>query len=57
MASNKYLIDCLSLVQPDFQINEILNSIIIVRVRCRGGGRGLPLNEMFGHFRLSLRLR
>ena len=44
MASNKYLIDCLVLVQLDFQINEILNSIIIVRVRCGGGGRGLPLN-------------
>ena len=34
MASNKYLINCLVLVQPDFEINEILNSIIIVRVRC-----------------------
>ena len=38
MASNKYLINCLVLVQPDFEINEVLNSIIIVRVRCRGGG-------------------
>ena len=44
MASNKYLINCLVLVQPDFEINEVLNSIIIVRVRCGGGGRGLPLN-------------
>ena len=42
MASNKYLINCLVLVQPDFEINEVLNSILIVRVRC--GGRGLPLN-------------
>ena len=38
MASNKYLINCLVLVQPDFEINEVLNSIIIVRVRCVGGG-------------------
>ena len=43
MASNKYLSNCLVLVQPDFEINEILNSIIIVRVRCGGGERGLPL--------------
>ena len=33
MASNKYLINCLVLVQPDFKINEVLNSIIVVRVR------------------------
>ena len=39
MASNKYLINCLVLIQPDFEINEVLNSIIIVR-----GERGLPLN-------------
>ena len=44
MASNKYLINCLVLVQSDFEINEVLNSIIIVRVRFGGGGRGLPLN-------------
>ena len=46
MASNKYLINCLVLVQPDFEINKVLNSIITVRVRCGGwgGGRGLPLN-------------
>ena len=44
VASNKYLINCLVLVQPDFEINEVLNSIIIVRVRCGGGGMGLPLN-------------
>ena len=47
MASNKYMINCLVLVQPDFEIKEDLNSIIIiVRVRCGGGGggRGLPLN-------------
>ena len=37
MASNKYMINCLVLVQPDFEINEDLNSIIIVRVRCGGG--------------------
>ena len=37
MASNKYLINCLVLVPPDFEINEVLNSIIIVRVRCEGG--------------------
>ena len=40
MASNKYLINCLVQVQPDFEINEVLNSIIIVRV----GWGGLPLN-------------
>ena len=33
MASIKYLINCLVLVQPDFEIKEVLNSIIIVRVR------------------------
>ena len=44
MASNKYLINCLALVQPDFEINEVLNSIRIVRVRCGVGGRDLPLN-------------
>ena len=36
VASNKYLINYLVLVQPDFEINEVLNSIIIVRVRCGG---------------------
>ena len=51
MVSSKYLINRLVLVQPDFDINKVLNSIIIVRVRCVyvggggvGGGRGLPLN-------------
>ena len=46
MASNKYLINCLVLVQHDFEINKVLNSIIIVCVWCGdgGGGRGLPLN-------------
>ena len=46
VVSNKYLINCLVLFQPDFEINEVLHSIIIVRVRCGGGGRGggLPLN-------------
>ena len=52
MASNKYLINCYVLVQPNFEINKVLNSIIIVHVRCGGGGGG-----MFGNFRLSLRLR
>ena len=37
MASNKYLINCLVLVQSDFEINEVLNSITIVSVRCGGG--------------------
>ena len=55
MASNKYLINCLVLVQPDFETNEVLNSIIIVGVRC-GGGVCHQMG-MFGHFRLSLRLR
>ena len=40
MASNKYLINCLVLVQPDFEINEVLNSIIIVRV---GVGEGFAI--------------
>ena len=43
MASNKYLINCLVLVQPDFDINEVLKSLIIVHVG-GGGGRGLPWN-------------
>ena len=42
VASNKYLINCLVLVQPDFVINEVLNSITMCM--CGGGGRGLPLN-------------
>ena len=37
VASNKYLINCLVLVQPDIEINKVFNSIIIVRVRCGGG--------------------
>ena len=37
MASNKYLINCLVLVQPDFEINEVFNSIIIVREGVGGG--------------------
>ena len=40
MASNKHFINCLVLVQPDFEINEVLNSIIIVRVRCGVGVGG-----------------
>ena len=54
----KQIINCLVLVQPDFEINEVLNSIIIVCVRCGGGGGLLLLNGGgVGHFRLSLRLR
>ena len=30
VASNKYLINCLVLVQHDFEINKVLNSIILV---------------------------
>ena len=37
-ASNKYFINCLVLVQPDYEINEVLNSIIIVRVKWGGWG-------------------
>ena len=44
VVSNKYLINCLVLVQPNFEINEDLNNIIIVRVRCGGGGRCLPFD-------------
>ena len=44
MASNNYLINCSVLVQPDCEINEVLNSIIIVRVRYGCVGRSLPLN-------------
>ena len=40
VASNKHLINCLVLVQPDFEIKEVLNSIIIVRVRCEVGMGG-----------------
>ena len=50
MASNKYLINCLVLPQPDFEINEVLNSIIIVHVRCMGWERDLPLNGDFWSF-------
>ena len=37
MALNKYLIYCLVLVQSEFEINEILNGIIIVSVGVGGG--------------------
>ena len=57
MASNKYLINCLVLVQSDFEINEVLNSIIIVHVRCWGVGGVCHRIGMFAHFRLSLRSR
>ena len=40
MVSNKYLINCLVMVPPDFEINEVLNSIIIVGVG-RGEGFGI----------------
>ena len=40
MALNKYSILCLVLVQTDFKINEVLNTIITVWVR----GGGVPLN-------------
>ena len=50
MASNKYLINGLLLVQPDFEINEVLNNILIVHVRCGGGGRCLPLNRAIWSF-------
>ena len=40
VVSNKYLINCLVPVQPDFEINEVLHSIIIVCVRC-GGSPGV----------------
>ena len=43
MASNKYLINSLVQVQPYFEINEVLNSIIIVRMRCGGGGEGFAI--------------
>ena len=44
LASNKYLINCLVLVQPGFEINEVLNSIIIVRVEGGGGvGEGFTI--------------
>ena len=38
VASNNYLINCLVLVQSNYEINEVLNSIIIVRVRYGGEG-------------------
>ena len=56
MASNKYLINCLVLVQPDFEINEVLNSIIIVRVRW-GGGRGSPLNGDVWSFEALIKVK
>ena len=43
MASNKYLINCMVLVQPDFDINEVLSSSIIVHVMCRGWGEGFAI--------------
>ena len=39
IASNN-LINCLVPVQPNFEINEVLNSILIVRVRCGVWGVG-----------------
>ena len=55
MALNKYLVLCLVLVQPDFKINEVLNIIIIVRVK-RWGGAAIKCGCL-GHFRLSFRFR
>ena len=43
VTSNKYLLNCLVLVQPDFEINEVLDSIIIVHVRCGGWGEGFTI--------------
>ena len=57
MASNKYLINCLVLVQPDFEINEVLNSIIIVRVGVGSGGRGLPLNGDVWSFKALIKVK
>ena len=51
MALNKYWILCLVLIQPDFNINEVLNIIIIVWV-----SGGIEWGCL-GHFRLSLRFR
>ena len=42
VASNKYLITCLVLVQTDFEINEVLNIITIVHVRF-GVGEGFTI--------------
>ena len=58
----KYLINCLVLVQPDFEINEVLNSIIVVRVCvCVGGGvgvgRGLPLNGDVWSFQSLIKVK
>ena len=55
VASNKYLINCLVLVQPDFEINEVLNSILIVRVG--GWGRGLPLNGDIWSFKALIKVK
>ena len=43
VASNKYLINCLVLVQLNFEINKFFSNIINVRVKCGRWGRGLPL--------------
>ena len=55
MASNKYLINCFVLVQLDFEFNEVLNNIIIVRVRC--GGRGSPLNGDVWSFEALIKVK
>ena len=54
MASYKYFIKCLVLVQPDFEINEVLNCIIIVRV---GWGRSLPLNGDVWSFKALIKVK
>ena len=57
MALNKYLILCLVPVQPDFKINEVLNTCIIIIVWVRGWGWGAIECGCLVHFRLSLRFR
>ena len=57
MASDKYLINCLVLVQPNFEIKEVLNSIIIVHVRCGGGGRCLPLTGDVWSFEALIKVK
>ena len=56
MVLDKSLILCLVLVQPDFKINEVLNTIISWCVCGKGGGTDIDWGCL-GHFRLSLRFR
>ena len=48
VALNIYLINCFVLVQPDFEINENLNSVIIVCVCVGGGGCMLEMYSLGG---------